>query len=47
MRATVVTDEDEWQRLWGLAIRTFPAYERYRRDAAMTGRVIPIVQLRT
>jgi deazaflavin-dependent oxidoreductase (nitroreductase family) len=42
MRATVVTDEAERTRLWGLADRVFPPFARYRRDA---GREIPIVQL--
>lgn len=45
MRATVVTDEDELQRLWRLADAVFPAFARYRRDAATAGRTIPIVQL--
>ena len=45
MRATVVEDEGERARLWALADRVFPAYPSYRRDAARTGRTIPIVQL--
>ena len=45
MRATVVQDEDERQRLWTLADRVFPAFARYRRDAAKVNRTIPIVQL--
>lgn len=45
MRATVVQDEDERQRLWTLADRVFPAFARYRRDAAKVHRTIPIVQL--
>jgi hypothetical protein len=42
MRATVVEDEAERQRLWDLADRVFPPYEAYRRE---TQRTIPIVQL--
>jgi deazaflavin-dependent oxidoreductase (nitroreductase family) len=42
MRATVVTDEAERTRLWGLADRVFPPFARYRRQ---TEREIPIVQL--
>jgi deazaflavin-dependent oxidoreductase (nitroreductase family) len=45
MRATVVEDEDERHRLWTLADRVFPAFARYRRDAAEANRTIPIVQL--
>jgi deazaflavin-dependent oxidoreductase (nitroreductase family) len=45
MHATVVTDEAERARLWALADRIFPAFATYRRDAAATGRTIPIVQL--
>jgi deazaflavin-dependent oxidoreductase (nitroreductase family) len=45
MRATVVTDERERERLWALADRVFAPYATYRRDAAKTGRTIPIVQL--
>jgi deazaflavin-dependent oxidoreductase (nitroreductase family) len=42
MRATVVTDETERERLWRLADNVFPPYATYRRQA---GRTIPIVQL--
>lgn len=42
MRATVVGDEAERQRLWALADRVFAPYATYRRD---TARTIPIVQL--
>ncbi len=42
MRASVVTDETERDRLWSLADRVFAPYAIYRRDA---GRIIPIVQL--
>ena len=45
MRATVVEDQDRCQRLWVLADRVFPAFARYRRDAARTHRKIPLVQL--
>jgi deazaflavin-dependent oxidoreductase (nitroreductase family) len=45
MRATVVNDEAQRQRLWELADRVFPAFANYRRDAAMVQRSIPIVQL--
>ena len=45
MRATVVSDEAERQRLWALADRVFAPYRRYRRDAARVNRTIPIVQL--
>lgn len=45
MRATVVEDEAERQRLWGLADRVFAPYADYRREAAAAGREIPIVQL--
>ena len=45
MRATVVSDDAERQRLWALADRVFAPYARYRRDAAKANRMIPIVQL--
>jgi deazaflavin-dependent oxidoreductase (nitroreductase family) len=45
MRATVVSDEAERQRLWGLADRVFAPYAAYRREAAAANRTIPIVQL--
>ena len=45
MRATVVSDEAERQRLWTLADRVFAPYAAYRREAAKAGREIPIVQL--
>jgi deazaflavin-dependent oxidoreductase (nitroreductase family) len=45
MRATVVTEEAERQRLWALADRVFAPYAAYRREAAEAGREIPIVQL--
>ena len=45
MRATIVGDEAERERLWSLADRVFPPYADYRREAAKVGRTIPIVQL--
>jgi deazaflavin-dependent oxidoreductase (nitroreductase family) len=45
MRATIVDDAEEQERLWALADRVFPAYVPYRRDAAVHGRTTPIVQL--
>jgi deazaflavin-dependent oxidoreductase (nitroreductase family) len=45
MRATVIGDEAERQRLWTLADRVFAPYAAYRREAAKANRTIPIVQL--
>lgn len=45
MRATVVADETERERLWGLADRVFAPYADYRREAARAQRTIPIIQL--
>lgn len=45
MRATVVSDEGERQRLWTLADRVFPPYAKFRRDAARLNRTVPIIQL--
>lgn len=45
MRATVVSDEAERDRLWALADRVFAPYAAYRREAAKVNRTIPIVQL--
>jgi deazaflavin-dependent oxidoreductase (nitroreductase family) len=45
MRATVVEDEADRERLWALADRVFAPYAAYRRDAAKVNRTIPIVQL--
>jgi deazaflavin-dependent oxidoreductase (nitroreductase family) len=45
MRAEVVTEEVERERLWVLADRVFAPYATYRREAAEAGRTIPIVQL--
>jgi hypothetical protein len=45
MRANVVEDDAERDRLWVLADWVLPAFARYRRDAANANRTIPIVQL--
>ena len=45
MRATVIADEAERDRLWALADNVFPPYATYRRATAKVGRTIPIVQL--
>lgn len=45
MRATVVSDAAERERLWALADRVFAPYAAYRREAAKANRAIPIVQL--
>jgi deazaflavin-dependent oxidoreductase (nitroreductase family) len=45
MRATVVDEEAERERLWALADRVFAPYAAYREEAALAHRVIPIVQL--
>jgi len=45
MQSTVITNEAEYERLWLLAVRVFPAFANYRRDAERLGRRIPIVQL--
>lgn len=45
MRATVISDEAERERLWTLADRVFAPYAAYRREAAKVNRTIPIVQL--
>jgi hypothetical protein len=44
MRATVVDDEAEQERLWLFADRFFPAYASYRRITAGVNRTIPRVQ---
>ena len=44
-RAEIVDDEAERDRLWRLADRVFPPFERYRREAAQAGRKIPILRL--
>jgi deazaflavin-dependent oxidoreductase (nitroreductase family) len=45
MRATVISEESERNRIWGLADRVFAPYAIYRREAAQAHRTIPIVQL--
>ena len=45
MRATVVTDGSERERLWKLADQVFAPYAQYRCDAAKANRQIPIIQL--
>jgi deazaflavin-dependent oxidoreductase (nitroreductase family) len=45
MRATVIEDEADRQRIWKLADRVFAPYAAYRREAAAANRTIPIVQL--
>jgi len=45
MRAQIVDDDAERARLWRLADNVFPAFVRYRADAAEAGRVIPIIAL--
>lgn len=47
MRATVVGDEVERERIWALADRVFAPYAVYREEASKAGRRIPIVQLTT
>ncbi len=46
MRATVVSDAAERERLWALADRVFAPYAVYRGEAAQANRTIPIVQLK-
>lgn len=45
MRATLVGDDAERERLWTLADQVFAPYAAYRRNAAKVNRTIPIVQL--
>jgi deazaflavin-dependent oxidoreductase (nitroreductase family) len=45
LRAEVVEDEAERQRLWDLADRVYPQYAEFRERAGKAGRAIPIVQL--
>jgi deazaflavin-dependent oxidoreductase (nitroreductase family) len=45
VRATVVTDEAERERLWALADDVFPAFACYRRDASAVDRTIPLIVL--
>jgi deazaflavin-dependent oxidoreductase (nitroreductase family) len=45
MRATVISDQAECDRIWALADRVFAPYATYRREAAKVNRTIPIIQL--
>lgn len=45
MRAEVVADHGERERLWAMGDRVFPAFAAYRRRASAAGRTIPLVQL--
>lgn len=45
VRATIVEDPAERERIWALADAVFPAFARYRRDATAVGRTIPLVVL--
>jgi deazaflavin-dependent oxidoreductase (nitroreductase family) len=45
MRATIVEDPAERERLWRLGDAVFPAYAKYRRNASKSGRTIPLVVL--
>ncbi len=45
MRAAVIADEADRERLWGLADRVFAPYARYRAETARMNRTIPIIQL--
>lgn len=45
MRASVVEDEGERERIWTLADRVFAPYLTYREEAGKVERTIPIVQL--
>ena len=45
MWATVVYGEHDERRLTELGDRVFPAFASYRREAARSGRAVPIVEL--
>jgi hypothetical protein len=45
MRATIISDQAECDRIWALADRVFAPYAIYRREATKVNRTIPIVQL--
>lgn len=45
MRAAVVEDIAEQERLWSLANRVFPGFAVYRRQAGAAGRTIPLIAL--
>ena len=44
-RATEVTDEAEYERLFGLAVRVYAGYADYRERTAAIGRRIPVLRL--
>ncbi|SOX56477.1 nitroreductase family deazaflavin-dependent oxidoreductase [Mycobacterium ahvazicum] len=44
--ATEVTDPAEYERLYGLAERSYPGYSDYRAATAAIGRHIPVLRLR-
>lgn len=44
-RAEIIEDEQERDRLWGLADRVYPPYAAYRRMTRDVGRRIPIIRL--
>ncbi|MFE4502384.1 nitroreductase/quinone reductase family protein [Rhodococcus sp. NPDC056743] len=43
--ATEVTDLDEYERLYALAVQVFAGYRDYRATAAASGRQIPVFRL--
>src|SRR4051812_4333741 len=45
LRAVVIEDDAERERIWDLADRVFPPYASYRERAARVDRTIPILQL--
>ncbi|WP_169816305.1 nitroreductase/quinone reductase family protein [Nocardia miyunensis] len=45
MRASVVHDDTERERLWHLGSAVFAPYAKFRRIAAATGRDIPVIRL--
>ena len=45
MGRLIVVVDDDVDRLWAAAYRVFPPYARYRRQAAESGRTIPLVRL--
>ena len=45
MRASIVSDDAERDRLWGIGDVVFPPFANYRRDAARANRTIPLIQL--
>ena len=45
MKADIVVSAEEQKRLIDLGDRVFPAFETYRKQAPLTGRDVPIVQL--